>query len=245
MHLFVFFFLFSISALKSIIKSRPCSETVGAEGKRKRAQFRTRTTMDLDPTLKILSSKKVDEYLAKYGVRLSSNVNVKWCPVKTDYIVAPKRWCIPPLSDIGFEAEVLLKSFVHDLLRHFKIAHRSCWQGAVLGFEALCDLFAPDSRRVKDFSHPLCDEKDQGELSCLCCTEWSREADHQLGGQRPRLASDRHPSFWCLGGGCTGPWCHSNGMESRGASARECLSHAGSPGEGQRLFQIGFDHHWS
>ena len=58
----------------------------GTEGKGKRAQFCTRTTKDFDPMPKILrSQKEVDEYLARYGVRLPSNVKVEWCPAETDY----------------------------------------------------------------------------------------------------------------------------------------------------------------
>ena len=42
------------------------------EEKGKRSQFRTRVGMDFDPkTTKFHSEEEVDEYLAKYGVRLS------------------------------------------------------------------------------------------------------------------------------------------------------------------------------
>ena len=42
--------------------------------------------MDFDLMPKIFrSQKEVDEYLARYGVRLPSNVKVEWCPAETDY----------------------------------------------------------------------------------------------------------------------------------------------------------------
>jgi len=52
----------------------------GVEGKGKRGQRRTRTTIDFDSTLKALrSQKEVDEYLVRYGIRLPSNIKVEWC----------------------------------------------------------------------------------------------------------------------------------------------------------------------
>jgi len=113
--------------------------------------------MDFDPTPKILrSQKEVDEYLANYGVRLSSNGKAEWCPVKTDYTMAPKRGSIylhPQILALGMK--FLLTSFIRDLLHYFKVTPSQLVAGSwriVLSFEALCDLFAHDSRRVEDFS---------------------------------------------------------------------------------------------
>ena len=57
----------------------PCFEMAGVEGRRKRSQHRTRTTMDLNPTPKAFRNQEVEDYLVKYGVRLASNVKVEWC----------------------------------------------------------------------------------------------------------------------------------------------------------------------
>jgi len=43
-------------------------------------------TMDFDPTPKALrNQEEVEAYLMKYGIRLPSNVKVKWCPPDTEY----------------------------------------------------------------------------------------------------------------------------------------------------------------
>jgi len=48
--------------------------------------------MDFNLKTSILhSQKEVDAYLAKYGIRLLSNVQVEWCPAETDFTVAPCR----------------------------------------------------------------------------------------------------------------------------------------------------------
>ena len=130
------------------------------EGKGKKVLFRTRTAIDFDPTLKILhSQKEVDEYLARYGVRLSLNVKVEWCPVETDYTVTPKTggvYLYPHILDLGMKFPLM--SFVRDLLCHFKVAPFAVDDGGwrvVLGFEALCDLFTPDSHGIIDFFVPF------------------------------------------------------------------------------------------
>ena len=80
--------------------------------------------MDFDHTLKILrSQKEVNEYLARYDIRLSLNVKVEWCPAETDYIVAPKISVVylhPQILALGLKFP--LTSFVRDLLRHFKVS---------------------------------------------------------------------------------------------------------------------------
>jgi len=96
---------------------------VGAEGKGKRAQFRTRTVIEFDHTSKILrNQKEVDEYLTKYGVPLSSNVKVEWCPAETDYIVAPVSGVYLHAQILALRLKFALTSFVRDLLRYFKVA---------------------------------------------------------------------------------------------------------------------------
>ena len=88
--------------------------------------------MNFDPTPKILcSQKEVDEYLARYGIRLPSNVKVEWRPAETDYKVAPKPGGVylhPQILALGLKFS--LTSFVRDLLRHFKVAPSQLVAGA-------------------------------------------------------------------------------------------------------------------
>jgi len=106
-----------------------CSEMAGVEGKRKSGQYRTRTTMDFDPMPKILrSQKELDGYLARYGVRLPSNVKVEWYPPDTDYTEAPEAGGVylhPQLLALGLKFP--LTNFVRDLLRHYRIAPSQLW----------------------------------------------------------------------------------------------------------------------
>ena len=80
--------------------------------------------MNFDPKLKVLCSRKeVDEYLARDGVRLPSNVKVKWYPPDTDYTEAPEAGGVylhPQLLALGLKFP--LTNFVRDLLRHYRIA---------------------------------------------------------------------------------------------------------------------------
>ena len=51
------------------------------EEKGKRSQFRTWAGMDFDPRItKLQSQTNVDEYLARYGVRLSPEIKVELSP---------------------------------------------------------------------------------------------------------------------------------------------------------------------
>ena len=53
------------------------------EEKGKRSQFRTGVGMDFDLKTTRLHCQEVDEYLAKYGIRLSYGIKVKFCPQGT------------------------------------------------------------------------------------------------------------------------------------------------------------------
>jgi len=65
-----------------------------------------REAMDFDPKTWVLhSQKEVDAYLAKYGVRLPSNVQVESCPADTDFMMAPCRRHIPSSPDLGIRVE--------------------------------------------------------------------------------------------------------------------------------------------
>ena len=47
--------------------------------------------MDFDPTPKTLrSQEEIEAYMTKYGVCLSSNVKLEWCPPDTKYTKASK-----------------------------------------------------------------------------------------------------------------------------------------------------------
>ena len=76
--------------------------------------------------------------------------------MEIDYAVAPKTsdvYLYPQILALGQKSP--LTSFVRDLLRHFKVAPSQLVAGgwrAILSFEALCNLFAPNSHRVEDFS---------------------------------------------------------------------------------------------
>jgi len=64
---------------------------IGVEEKGQRVQCRTKTTMDFNPTPKILcNQKEVDEYLEQYGIRLPSNIKVEWCTPDINYIETSK-----------------------------------------------------------------------------------------------------------------------------------------------------------
>jgi len=69
------------------------------EEKGKRVSLRTREAMDFDPKPRV--QKEVDEYLMMYNVRLPSNVEVEWCPAKTDVTASP------PTDGVYFHAQIL------------------------------------------------------------------------------------------------------------------------------------------
>jgi len=66
--------------------------------------------MDFNPKMSILrSQKEVDAYLAKYNVRLPSNVQVEWCPPKKGFTAAPcMRRRISSFPDLGVRVRLPL-----------------------------------------------------------------------------------------------------------------------------------------
>ena len=74
-------------------------------------------------------------------------LTLQWPLRQVVYISTPR---------FGFGAKVLVDEFCPCSCAISKLPPHSWWQGvdvsSILGFEVLCDLFAPDSRRVKDFS---------------------------------------------------------------------------------------------
>jgi len=79
--------------------------------------------MNFDPKLKVLCSRKeVDEYLARDGVRLPSNVKVEWCPSDTDYTEALEAggvYLYPQVLALGLKFH--LTDFIRDFLRRYRM----------------------------------------------------------------------------------------------------------------------------
>ena len=79
--------------------------------------------MDFDLKPRVLcGQKEVDEYLATYGIRLPSKIEVKWCSPKTDITVSP------PITGVYFRTQslvlrvkLLMTPFVRDVLARFKV----------------------------------------------------------------------------------------------------------------------------
>jgi len=75
--------------------------------------------------------KEVDKYLASYGVRLSSKIEVEWCSPETDVTVSPSA------CGVYFHFQILalgmkfsITSFVRDVLAHFKVSSSQLTLGA-------------------------------------------------------------------------------------------------------------------
>ena len=133
------------------------SEMAGVEGKEKRSRHRTRTTMDFDSMLKILSSQKgVDEYLVRYGVWLPSNVKVEWCPSNTDYTETPKTGGVylhPPSVSLGVEVPFdRLCPRPSASLPYGTLSISGRGLRVVLSFQVLYNMFLPDACNIEDFS---------------------------------------------------------------------------------------------
>jgi len=66
---------------KSDAVSGANKEKAMVEKKGKRSQFCTRVDMNFNPnTTELHKQEEVDEYLAKYGIRLSPEIKVEFCP---------------------------------------------------------------------------------------------------------------------------------------------------------------------
>ena len=95
------------------------SKTV-VEEKRKRSQFHTRFSMDFDPKItKLYSQEEVDEYLAKYSLRISPGIKVEFCPQGVEFALPP------PNSDVYMHSQILalglklsLMKFICNVLTH-------------------------------------------------------------------------------------------------------------------------------
>ena len=141
--------------------------------------------MDFDPATKTLhNQEEVEKYLLKYDVHLLLDVKVNWCPPGTNYTKAPKT------SDIYLHPQVLalelsfpMTSFICNILHYYQAAPVAGGWRVVQSFQALCNLYLPDSCRVEDFFCPLYNEEDQVRCSLFWCKVRLREADHQSDGQ--------------------------------------------------------------
>jgi len=93
--------------IRSVVVGGEGRSKKGAKERGNRACFRTREVMSFDPKTSVLrSQKKVDAYLVKYGICPSSNIQVEWCPVDTDFtMAAPCRRSIPSSPDLGIGVE--------------------------------------------------------------------------------------------------------------------------------------------
>ena len=115
------------------------------EEKEKRSQFRTRVGMNFDPrTTKLHSQKDVREYLAKYGVCLSPEIEMEFFSEGTDFTLPSPNddvYMHPQIMALGLKLP--LTPFVRGVLAHYRVAPSQlsvvAWR-TVLGFEALCAL---------------------------------------------------------------------------------------------------------
>ena len=72
------------------------------EEKEKRATLRMRKAMDFHPKLRVVhGQKEVGEYLALFGVRLPSKIEVEWCSPVIDVSVSP------PAGGVYFHPRIL------------------------------------------------------------------------------------------------------------------------------------------
>jgi len=104
----------------------------------------------IDPkTTKVHSQEDVNEYLEKYGVKLSHRIKVEFCPLDTKFGLSPPdgRVCMHP-QVLVLELKLSLMKFVHSVLTFYQIAPSQLsgvvWR-IVLGFETLCILKVPEA----------------------------------------------------------------------------------------------------
>ena len=65
-------------------------EKAMVEEKGKRPYHRTRVCMNFDPkTTRLHNQEDVDEYLEKYGVKISPRIKVKFCPPDNKFGLSP------------------------------------------------------------------------------------------------------------------------------------------------------------
>jgi len=58
--------------------------------------------MDFHSKTTLHSQNEVDDYLARYGVRLPSNIQMEWCPANTDFSVDP------PVGGVYLHSQILV-----------------------------------------------------------------------------------------------------------------------------------------
>jgi len=111
--------------------------------------------MDFDPKTSVLHNQKVVyAYLAKYSVRLLSNMQVELYASNIGFMVSPTDvvYLHPQVLALGLKLS--LKNFILDILCHFQVAPSQLSTEAwwtILGFQALCASFAPNSCQCADF----------------------------------------------------------------------------------------------
>jgi len=93
------------------------------EKKGKRSLFCTRVSMNFDSrTTKLDSQTDVDEYLARYGVRLSPGVRVKLCPQDTEFVKSPPNDSVYMYPQIlAFGLKLSLTKFIRSVLIYYMI----------------------------------------------------------------------------------------------------------------------------
>ena len=83
--------------------------------------------MNFDPKTTKLHEEEVDEHLTKYGVRLSPEIKVEFCPQGTEF-------SLPPLNDgvymhpqiLALGLKMPLTKFFRSILPHYRSPPRSC-----------------------------------------------------------------------------------------------------------------------
>ena len=99
------------------------SESKTVEEKGKRFYFRTKLGMDFNPrTMRLHSQADVDEYLARYGVRLYPIIKVKFCPQDTEFVKSPPNGGVYMHPQIQApELKLPVTKFVRSVLTYYKI----------------------------------------------------------------------------------------------------------------------------
>jgi len=108
-------------------------------------------------TSKLCDQEAVDKYLAIYGFHLNSEIKIESCLHGVDVSSAPPKgegvYMHPQVLALGLRLS--MTKFVHSVLTFYKVTPSQlsaiAWR-TILGFEALCDLYALEACQLEVFS---------------------------------------------------------------------------------------------
>ena len=94
-----------------------------ATEKGKRTSHRTRIGMDFDPKNSKLRNQEKDKYLANYGFRLNSGIQIEFCPHGVDISLAPPNdgvYMHPQVPTLGLRLP--MTTFVRGVVTLYRVA---------------------------------------------------------------------------------------------------------------------------